>query len=169
MKLDQAAADHREAIDAVLRTLETVDPALWNQPSGPGKWSPAEVAQHLFLSYGPPTAELEGGQGFVVRVAWWKRPLLRWKVLPVILAGGFPRGAPAPRECRPRDAAPDSGEAIRRLREASTVFERRLCEAAGRERVRLTHAYFGKLTAPQILKLLASHAGHHRKQFPAPG
>jgi hypothetical protein len=34
--------------------------------------------------------------------------------------------------------------------------------------VRLTHAYFGKLTAPQILKLLAVHAAHHRDQFPPP-
>jgi hypothetical protein len=162
----QAAADHRAAIEDVARVVEGQDPARWTQAPQPGKWSPSEIAQHLILSYGPPLAELDGGSGFVVRVGWWKRVALRWRFLPQILGGKFPQGAPAPREIRPKTGAADPVQAARDLRESAVLFADRLAEAERARRVRLTHPYFGKLTAPQILKLMAVHAGHHRAQFP---
>jgi len=163
---EQAAADHRAAIEEVARVVEGQDPAAWTRAPQPGKWSPSEIAQHLILSYAPPLAELSGGAGFAIRVPWWKRAVLRWKVLPTLLGGEFPRGAPAPREIRPKTGAADPAGAARELRESAERFARRLAEAERASRVRLTHPYFGKLTAPQLLKLLAVHAGHHRAQFP---
>jgi hypothetical protein len=162
----QAAADHRAAIEDVARVVEGQDPACWARAPQPGKWSPSEIAQHLILSYGPPLAELDGGAGFAVRVPWWKRVVLRWKFLPQILGGKFPQGAPAPREIRPKTGAADPAQAACDLRESAARFANRLAEAETGRRVRLTHSYFGKLTAPQILKLMAVHAGHHRAQFP---
>ena len=163
---EQAAADHRAAIEEVARVVERQDPASWTRAPRPEKWSPSEIAQHLILSYGPPLAELSGGAGFAVRVPWWKRAFLRWKVLPKLLGGEFPRGAPAPREIRPKAGAADPAGAAHELRESAERFTSRLAQAEGARRVRLTHPYFGKLTAPQLLKLLAVHAGHHRAQFP---
>lgn len=166
--LEQATADHRAAIEEVARTIKSLDPGAWAVPRQPGKWSPAEIAEHLVISYEPPLAELDGGPGYAVPVPWWKRVVLRWKVLPQILEHGqFPRGAPAPREARPKSGAASPEEAVRRLRENAGRFEEKLCQAHAARSVRLTHAYFGKLTAPQILKLLAVHARHHRAQFPS--
>jgi hypothetical protein len=163
----KAAADHREAIEAFARTVESLDRDAWNVSREPGKWSPAEIAQHLILSYGPPLAELAGGAGFSVRLPWWKRTVLRWKMLPKILyAEKFPKGAPAPREARPKAGAASPEEAARLLRENAGQFELRLSEGHAARSVRLTHSYFGKLTAPQILKLMAVHAHHHRAQLP---
>jgi uncharacterized damage-inducible protein DinB len=165
--LEQAAADHRAAIDEVVRAIESLDRVAWTVPRQPGKWSPAEIAEHLVLAYEPPLAELDGGPGYAVPVPWWKRTVLRWKVLPQILERGqFPRGAPAPKEARPKGGAASPEEAVRQLRENAGRFEEKLCVAHAARSVRLTHAYFGKLTAPQILKLLAVHAHHHRGQFP---
>ncbi len=167
----RAAADHRDAIEAVAAALEAVDPAVWRVPARLGKWAPAEIAQHLILAYDPPLSELSGGAGFVLRIPWWKRRLLRWRFLGgIIRRGDFPKGAPAPREIRPRGDAPGQEEGAGRLRENAGVFGRRLAEAHAAGRVRLTHPYFGRLTPGQILKLLAAHAHHHRKQLPgAPG
>ncbi len=167
LEFTKSAADHREAIEAVARTVESLDRGVWNVAREPGKWSPAEIAQHLILSYGPPFAELAGGAGFSVRLPWWKRTVLRWKVLPKILyAEKFPKGAPAPKEARPKAGAASPEEAARLLRENAGQFELRLSEAHAARSVRLTHSYFGKLTASQILKLMAVHAHHHRAQFP---
>jgi hypothetical protein len=162
---EHAAADHSAAIEDLVRAVEAVDPAAWSLARQPGKWSPAEIAQHLILSYDPPLAELAGGAGFVVRLPWWKRTFLRWKVLPQIMAGNFPKGAPAPREARPRGGPPSPQDAALRLRESSARFQARLSEAQALRRVRLTHSYFGKIEGPQILKLMAVHARHHRDQL----
>jgi uncharacterized damage-inducible protein DinB len=167
---EQAAADHRGAIEDVVRAVESLDASLWAIARRPGKWSPAEIAQHLVLAYEPPLAELEGGAGYAVRLPWWKRAVLRWRVLPQILEQGkFPRGAPAPREARPKGGLASPEEAVRRLRESAVRFELRLSEAHAARQVRLTHSYLGKLTAPQILRLLAVHARHHGAQFAGAG
>jgi hypothetical protein len=169
LEFAKAAADHREAIEALARTVESLDRGAWTVAREPGKWSPAEIAQHLILSYGPPLAELSGGAGFAVRLPWWKRTVLRWTVLPKILyAEKFPKGAPAPKEARPKEGAASPEAASRLLRENAEQFELRLFEVHAARSVRLTHSYFGKLTAPQILKLMAVHAHHHLAQFPGP-
>ena len=164
----RAAADHRAAIEEVARILESHDPEFWTAPREPGKWSPAEIAQHLALSYEPALAELDGGRGYAVRLAWWTRTALRVFMVPRILAGKFPKGAPAPRESRPQDGASSPAEGARLLREKAALFESRLDEAHAARRARVTHPYFGKLTAPQILKVLAAHAAHHRDQLRPP-
>jgi hypothetical protein len=163
-----AASFHRATLEEVALVVERQDPGGWHVAPQAGKWSPAEIAQHLVLAYEPPLAELEGGAGFAVRLPWWKRVVARRRFLPGILAGRFPRGAPAPREIRPKTGAASPAEAARALRENAARFESRLVEAHALRPVRLTHAYFGKLTAPQILQLLAVHAAHHRDQLPPP-
>ena len=164
---EAAAADHREAIASAVRAVRSVDARLWEAPCASGKWSPAEIAEHLCLSYGPLLTELDGGSGYVLRVRGWKRLLARWRYLPVILERGvFPPGVRAPREARPAGHAPSPEAAAERLAEGASRFERRLIEAQASGPVRLTHAYFGRLAAPQILRLLAVHARHHRAQLP---
>ncbi|HEY1434589.1 MAG TPA: DinB family protein, partial [Thermoanaerobaculia bacterium] len=157
----EAAADHRAAIEALSRLVESQDPALWAKAPAPGKWSPAEIAQHLLLSYEVVEAELAGGPGFRIVLPWWKRLPLRWAVLPKILAGRFPKGAPAPRESRPRTGAASPAEAARILRAHATRLEEHLADAGAIGRVRVAHPYFGRVTVPQMLKLAAVHAAHH--------
>jgi hypothetical protein len=167
-KLEGAAREHRETVGACAATIRAVSLADWTAAGAEGKWTPAQIAEHLRIAYDPPLSELAGGAGFAVRLPWWKRRLLRWKALPGILRGGFPTGAPAPREIRPAGQSESPEEAARRLAERSEVFLARLDEAARTRTVRLTHPYFGKLSALETVKLLTSHARHHRAQFPEP-
>lgn len=165
--LARAAADHRSAVESVADALSRIDPSDWRVPARPGKWTPAEIAQHLALAYEPALSELSGGPGYALRIPWWKRRLLRWKFLPgIVRRGEFPWGAPAPQEIRPRTDTLEQRESVSRLREAAARLERRLSEARAGRRVRLTHAYFGRLSPRQTLKLLAAHAYHHEKQLP---
>ncbi len=159
---------HRAAVAECVAAVAAVPADAWTRPLAPGKWSPAEVAEHLAISYDPPLAELSGGLSFRIRVPWWKRRALRWAMLPGILNGGFPAGAPAPREIRPRHTESSPEEASRRLAANADRFLESLTEARAARRVRLTHPYFGKLRPAQTVMLLTSHALHHRRQLPAP-
>lgn len=163
--LASAIEEHRKAVADCVAAIRALAPDDWGQPARPGGWTRAEIAEHLAISYGPPLAELSGGPGFAIRLPWWKRQALRWTVLPKILRGGFPKGAPAPREIRPASTSPDPETAALRLFERAAVFLERL-EDAGRQRsLRLTHAYFGRLTAVDAVRILTSHAHHHRRQL----
>jgi hypothetical protein len=163
--LARASAEHGQAIADCLSAIRGVETARWNEPARPGGWTRAEIAEHLAIAYGPPLSELDGGAGFAVRLPWWKRRLVRWKALPLIRRGGFPKGAPAPREIRPVATSADPEQAARRLADQAEAFLDRIASASRERRVRLTHAYFGKLSAHDVLTLLTSHAHHHRRQI----
>lgn len=167
-RFEDAAAEHRAAVDTASGAIETQDPARWKEPVAAGKWTPAEIAQHLSLSYAPAIEELGGGAGFPVRLSWLPRTFARAVVMPRILRGRFPRRAPAPRETRPRGGAPDPAAGADALRRSAAEFERRLAEAHAAGSARVTHPYFGRLDAVTILRILAVHAAHHRAQLPPP-
>jgi hypothetical protein len=132
----------------------------------PGKWSPAEIAQHLILAYAPAMSELGGGPGYERRLSPIMTRVARWVALGGILSGKrFPAGGKSPPEARPAGPFLPPAEAAERLRSAAAAFERTICEAHRAGGGRITNAYFGSLTAPQALQLVAMHAEHHRKQL----
>lgn len=101
-----------------------------------------------------------------MRLPAWQRFFARVVVVPRILAGKFPKRAPAPRESRPAGGAATPAEGARILRESATKFERRLAEARAAGPARVTHPYFGRLEARTILRILSVHARHHLAQLP---
>jgi hypothetical protein len=159
-------ADHRAALDQFIATARQLPPTSWARPLGDGKWSPAEISNHLIASYRILRTELAGGQGMALRLGPLRRWLLRHTMLPRILKSGtFPAGARAPRETRPSSdlaALPDALETL--TREANALVEE-LTTRASRRRVRLTHAYFGPMSARQSLRILAAHIRHHARQL----
>ena len=160
------AEDHRSALGQFLATARRIPPQSWTTPLGPGKWSPAEVTSHLAQSYRVLRAELAGGKGMALRLPYWQRWMLRRRILPGILAGkGFPANARAPKETRPRDNLTDAREALRILADEAEGFAQELTARASSERVRLTHAYFGAMSARQSLQLVTVHTRHHAHQL----
>ena len=162
----EAADEHRRAVDACAAAIRAVAEAVWNTAREEKKWTPAQVAEHLAVSYDPLLSELEGGQGMRILVSWWKRRILRWKFLPSILAGKFPRGVPAPREIRPTSTAPTPEAGARRLSECAGIFVDRFARAHAAGRAHLTHPYLGTLSGAEALRFLTSHVRHHGRQLP---
>jgi hypothetical protein len=162
----QAADEHRGAVDACAAAIRSVAGADWERARDPRKWTPAQIAEHLAVSYDPLISELDGGSGFRIVVPWWKRRILRWKFLAPILAGTFPSGVPAPREVRPATTAPSPEEGARKLKDRAGVFLDRLERARQSGRASLTHPYMGRLSEVEALRFLTSHAHHHCRQLP---
>jgi hypothetical protein len=165
-----ALAEHDEVVGEFCRVAAAVDPATWQTPPAPGKWSPAAVVLHVCESYEFGLEALEKGAEMQLlvppAVAWLARTLL----LPWFLnTTQFPSGARAPRE-----VVPDLVEAHRstpaslvdRLRESSQAAARGLRRAAGeRPALRIRHAYFGALSPLLAVRLLNAHTRHHAAAF----
>jgi uncharacterized damage-inducible protein DinB len=160
------AADHRAALDQFVATARQLPPRSWTQPLGFGKWSPAEISSHLIASYRIMRNELAGGPGMALRLRPLRRWLLRHTMLPRILRGEpFPAGARAPRETRPTAERAALPVALETLIQESNALVEELTIRASEGRVRLTHAYFGSMSARQSLQLLAVHTRHHARQL----
>lgn len=161
---------HAAAVGDVVAAAQSVPPDRWTAAPAAGKWSAAEIVEHLIAGYELAVAELAGGAGMRLRRSMWRRLFIRLRYLPGILRGdGFPAGAPAPREVRPTlptDVAP--ADSLRRLREAAARFEGAVGVARReRPRARITHAYLGRFTPEQALRFCAAHDLHHARQIRA--
>lgn len=168
MRWDAVRTLHEEAVADVARAAERIPLEHWLAPRAEGKWSPAEVVEHLTLAYDVLLRELAGGAGMRLKVKFWQRVLLRFTVLPRILRrGDFPKGVRAPREIRPATANPDPAAALTTFREHAARFAAAVdaARSSGR-RVRLTHPYFGHGGVEEALLLCARHLQHHRRQLP---
>lgn len=163
----RAVREHRAALAALQATLLGLPAHGWLRPPAEGRWSPAEIADHLALVYHVMLAELDGAPPLPRRAGPASTRILRWVLLPHIL---FHRTIPvrvrAPREVQPRGELPGPDETVRALQALADRLEARLASDGG---VRITHPYFGSLDAATALRFCAAHMEHHHRQIPAPG
>jgi hypothetical protein len=159
--------EHHAALSALQATLRSVPADAWLRPRAEGKWSPAEVADHLALVYRVMLAELDGAPAIPRRAGPAATRILRWVVLPHIL---FHRSIPvrvkAPREVRPRRDLPGPEETACSLAELGSRLEARLAADGD---ARITHPYFGSLDAATALRFCAAHMEHHHRQITRAG
>lgn len=168
MKWPEIQQLHDAAAESLARTAENVDPQKWLVPRAPGKWTPAQVVDHLSRVYDVVTNEVEGGEGMKLRMTLPRRMFFRLMFLRRILRGGwFPEKAPAPYETRPGQGIADQSAAIAGFRSRAAKFAAAVAKAhdSGR-RVRITHAYFGTAPLDKATLLCARHIEHHQKQLP---
>ncbi len=159
--------DHQREIGRFLADAERLDDAAWMLAPAAGKWCPGQIAEHLVLSYAAMRRELAGGVGLRLRTRFWRRLLIRWRYLPMILKERrLPAGAPAVREIRPPEAPRPRTVVTADLRDQADLFEQELGRARATGGGRLTHPFFGRLSAAEALRFVAVHAAHHRAQLP---
>ncbi len=165
-ELDAATQAHHDAVETFLAAARAIPQDDWEHPLARSKWSPAQVAEHLRLTYTVVAQQLAGGTGIRVRTPWWLRTVLRWRVLPRILSRGiFPAGARAPREIRPGDGPFDREQTLSALLTSATVVEDGLAREWKGSPVRMTHHVFGALDTPTAARLLTVHTLHHARQL----
>jgi len=156
---------HREALGAFIARAEALAADAWNARRPGDRWSPAQIAEHLRLSYAIVHSEFEGRGGFRVRTKWWQQRFFRVLYLPRILRrGSFPKGVPATREIRPGDGPFDRRELLDALRSEG---ERFLASATSDRIVnaRVTHPYLGKLGLVEGMRFMTQHLRHHHAQI----
>ncbi len=165
MNWSEAQQLHADAAAELSSVAGKVPAEKWLVVRAGSKWAPADVLEHLSLTYDVALRELAGGAGMAIRTKWWQRLYLRWTVMRTLLGRGiFPQGAPAPREVRPARTDLDQAAAIARFRDRAAAFT---AAVAVSESSHFTHAYFGRMNMRDALLVCARHIQHHQKQLPS--
>jgi hypothetical protein len=163
-------SDHAAAVNQFVTAAQRFPGEIWSRALAPGKWSPSEITSHVIEAYEVLGRELNGEPGMRLLGSSLQRWVLRHTILAGILRGRpFPPGARAPRETRPRELHADPDSAFAALDIAASKFAQELASRAGDRRLRLSHAYFGPMSAQQSLRLAAVHTRHHARQLEAAG
>jgi hypothetical protein len=164
--LARPLAEHEKALAEFVEAVNALSSSDWNHAMHAGKWSPAEIVEHVRLSFDVHRDALQGGPGARPVLTGWKAAAARWFVMPKILrTGRFPRNARAPREIRPTASSGSRGEGLARLRASASAFEEACQAVSDPASRRIVHPYFGALPLPTALRLLARHTRNHRNQL----
>lgn len=160
--MDSRLAKLKQSLESAVEGLSNEQWA-WHPP---GKWSAAELLEHLYLTY---TGTIQGFE----RVMTSGKPLAtrptmkqRARSLVVVGFGHMPDGVKAPAVAVPKGLPAETvrNEFGAKIEAMDAIIAQ--CEARFGRRVHvLNHPILGPLTAPQWRKLHVVHGRHHHKQL----
>jgi hypothetical protein len=160
---EAAIARHGSSAAAFGQTAASLIEDSWPVPIGEGKWSPAQVTEHLNRTYRVIIDELNGGKGIRIRSPWLLRQILRQTVLRSIYRKRqLPKGARAPSEIVPKEVEGTQTELVERFRHLAMEFE--LAVEKNRDG-KLTHHIFGEIEVERGIDFIAIHIEHHHRQI----
>ncbi len=163
-EIETAIADNRAAVEEFIATARGLDGATWTAPRVEGKWSPAQIAEHLAITYEYNRKVITGTAGKGAPA--FLRPLARWFVVTQTLkAGRFTRKGRAPKIFQPTATPAAAPDLLARLTRAVTGFESDIRSGHPEGRHTVAHPFFGTLATVDYLRLQAIHARHHRSQL----
>ena len=132
----------------------------------PGKWSAAEVLEHLYLTYTGTTRGLEKVLARGAPLA--TKPSMKQRLLTFVAVklGHIPGGLEAPAVARPKGLPVEQVRDEMRAKLAAMDATIARCEARfGRDVKLLDHPILGALTATEWRTLHVVHGRHHQKQL----
>jgi hypothetical protein len=167
-RLDRRLADHRASVREFIERASAVPTDRWLLPRAEGKWTPAQEARHLLLTYQAAMRDLRREhrmqlRGSRLRRMVWKMVGLSW----IIWRRRIPRPVRAPREVRPAWESADAAQLLPELQRSTEEFEAVFARKWSDEpETRLTHPFFGAITLDDAIRVLAVHNRHHAAFLP---
>lgn len=161
----ESIVENRKVVEEFVSAARRVAEGAWSTGPAPGRWSPAQVAEHIAISY-----EMGGsifdGDWAGPRVPGFLRPLVRGIFLrPVLRRGAFPRKAKAPKPFQPTASPAPRALLLDRLSASATAFERGAASFAASGRSVIDHPIFGRLPLADYVRLQVIHTRHHLPQL----
>lgn len=155
--------DHDASVQAFVTCAARIPRDRWNAPRAPGKWSPAQEAEHLRLAYILFAKAFRDGYRARPMVSRRSATFLRWSVIPAMrMLGWFPSGARSPHDARPAPSPGRQDLLIAQLKTEATAFENVVRTLVHEDPDRAGyHPYFGDIRLRDIVTLASGHTRHH--------
>lgn len=157
---------NRTAVSELVSTVLKLPASRWDEPRRRGKWSPAQITEHLAITYERATQFLDGpipvsGR----RPPKFLRPFIRTLIRLTVLRTGEFIKSKTPAAFEP-SARPEARQVLcDRLRRASDAFELRAREKLDAGIRTFEHSYFGTFGIEEFVRLEMHHVNHHRRQI----
>jgi hypothetical protein len=154
---------NRAAVDDLVRAAEACAD-VWTTPTAPGKWSPAQVVEHVAISLEEGAHVVAGRPSKLPTVPALLRPLAKLFLKRVNKTGAFPKSKTSPGMDPPSGpATPAEGSA--RLERALAGFVEE-CEARSASGQPVRSPAFGTVRVEEYARFIEAHTRHHTKQMP---
>ncbi|MDH5643311.1 MAG: DUF1569 domain-containing protein [Gemmatimonadota bacterium] len=166
--LDSAIQESRAVLDDVYQaTLDAKN--MWHTPRDVGKWSPAQVIEHVIRSYRESKNDVVGEPSKFPNLPFFLRPLARAMVLGATLKrGSVGRKA---KTLKPFDpvaqsfTGPESPESANELlKEVFEEFEQ-ACRECSSKNGTFKSSLFGAVSVEEYASFQAIHTRHHLQQI----
>src|SRR6188472_1708057 len=143
-EIETAIADNRVAVEEFIAAARGIDAAKWGAPLADGRWSPAQIAEHLAIVYEYNRKVVTGTAGKGAPAIL--QPLARWFIVTKTLkAGRFTRKGRAPKIFQPTGSPPAAPVVLDRLTRAVAGFESDIRSGHPEARHTIAHPFFGTL------------------------
>ncbi|HWA14843.1 MAG TPA: DinB family protein [Gemmatimonadales bacterium] len=166
-ELELLITQNQQATALVLTRARSIPLDRWTIPREPGKWSPAQVVEHITKSY---EGHRQMAQGLLPatggRLKQW---LARTFFLPQLFrVGDFTQqGLKAPKFLEPSDTPAPPEILLPRYEAAAAGLESDLLAAAARGNGEVVHTVFGRVSLADLLHFVVIHTRHHEPQIVA--
>jgi uncharacterized damage-inducible protein DinB len=156
--------NHQIAIAEFLDAVRAVPAEEWAEPRAPGKWSPAQVVEHVALVY-ELGLKLLKGTATDPSAPRWLRPIVGMIIRRTVLRTGRFMKSNAAAPFRPQRVPASRDVLVARLEEASRAFERSAVQEVEGGRSTFDHPAFGRFGVADYVQFQAHHTKHHQAQL----
>jgi hypothetical protein len=156
---------NRSAVAELITAAEKTGSA-WSVPIAPGKWSPAQLVEHVSRSMEESANEVIGAPSKFFTLPTFVRPLVRGLFFKRVLKKRtFPR-ARTGKAFDPASGPATPAEGRQRVEGALARFDQ-ACRAQAAKGPGMSSTLFGSVSIDDYATFQEIHTRHHRKQLPA--
>jgi len=162
--LASAFAANRAAVEALIATAEKAE-STWTTPRAPGKWSPAQVVEHIAMALEENGNVAMGRPSKIPTLPVFVRPLTKMLFKRIVRTGSFPK-ARTNRAMTPLKGPDSPAQARIRLNDALRRFESD-CQTTASRGDLVASGAFGRVPVEDFVRFNELHVRHHIKQIVA--
>jgi hypothetical protein len=163
--LDDAIAANRDAAKKFLATARNVAKEKWAAPIAPGKWSPAQITEHVALSTEVALKAIKGDKSMGSIPGFLRFIPRKLGFDPSIKKGRFPEKQRGPAIFKPSDGHANYEISAARFERAVSNLESHARELAKVGTTAFEHSFFGRVAVADYVKFNALHSEHHERQL----
>jgi hypothetical protein len=163
MDVDAALAANRAAVDDMIAAARRAGGG-WTVPRAPGKWSPAQLVEHVARALEESANVVAGSPSKFPTLPFFVRPVIRGVFFNRVLKNkAFPK-ARTSKAFNPASGPPTAADAAARLEGAHARFERE-CRTRVATGQPVVSGVFGAVSVEAYAEFQAIHTRHHCKQL----